>query len=96
MKNPFKSKVKRTGVRHDFLRQCWGHALHLNVIDQKKGILKGSLHHFRAVRAGDELEWQTEYGRAIALVLESRGVRDPDDMYFVTCRVTERIPKEES
>lgn len=84
-------RIKRTGVRHDFLKPCWGHALHLQVKDEKKGILTGSLHHFKPVRVGDELEWRTDWGRVIALVTHAKPTGNVWDMYFVTCRAIERI-----
>ena len=81
--------------RVSFLKQGWGHALHIRVTDRKKGILTGTLHSHTPLEKGDEVEWEVALGTNIGVLTECSRYMDPPDMYKVTIKVTERIPRDD-
>lgn len=73
----------------DFRVTGWGHNHYIKA--QPDGSYHGSCWSTPMAQTGDHILWETDYGYAVAEVEEVKFYGDPGDMYWVRCRVVERV-----
>lgn len=80
-------------MRHDFRNSRWGHNIDAKVVND---LLSGFSWSTPALKLGDEIVYNTNYGWAVAEVVVCHNYRDPYDMTDFKAEITERHLSEES
>lgn len=73
----------------DYRITGWGHNQYFK--SQSDGTYYGPCWYVRRINIGDHILWRTNYGHAVAEVIDVRHTSDPDDMYFVRSRIIDRV-----